>query len=96
MTKPYRKLTIFSWSFYDFANQPFTTIVVTFIYSAFFIKVIAPDEDLGTTMWANAIALSAIIAAVLSPILGAIADQGGYRKFFLILFTCITACYKTL
>ena len=91
-----KRKEVFAWSLYDFANQPFTTIVVTFIYSAFFIKVIAPDEDLGTTMWANAIALSAIIAAVLSPILGAIADQGGYRKFFLILFTCITAVFSML
>ena len=36
---------ILAWSFYDFANQPFTTIIVTFIYSAFFIKEIAYNED---------------------------------------------------
>ena len=75
-----------AWSFYDFANQPFTTIIVTFIYSAFFVKVIAPNPQIGTAMWANAIAVTAIIVAVFSPILGAIADNGGYRKFFLISF----------
>ena len=64
---------VFAWSLYDFANSPFTTIIVTFIYSAFFVKVIAPDEQIGTTMWANAIAISSIVVAVLSPILGAIA-----------------------
>ena len=72
---------------YDFANQPFTTIIVTFIYSAFFTKVIAVNEQIGTTMWANAIAITAIAVSILSPILGAIADSGGYRKFFLILFS---------
>jgi UMF1 family MFS transporter len=87
---------VFAWSFYDFANQPFTTIVVTFIYSAFFIKVISHNEQLGTTLWANAIAISAIVVSVLSPILGAIADNGGYRKFFLILFTWTCAIFTIL
>ncbi len=80
---------------YDFANQPFTTIIVTFIYSAFFVKVIAGNEQVGTTMWANAISITAIVVAFLSPVLGAIADNGGYRKFFLILCTwvCSTCCF---
>ena len=87
---------IFSWSLYDFANQPFTTIIVTFIYSAFFVKVIADNEQLGTTMWANAIAITAIVVSVLSPILGAIADSGGYRKFLLIFFTWSCAIFSML
>ena len=91
-----KRKEVFAWSLYDFANQPFTTIVVTFIYSAFFVKVIAPDENLGTTMWANSIALSAIIVAILSPILGAIADNGGFRKFLLILFTWICSVFTIL
>ena len=81
---------------YDFANQPFTNIIVTFIYSSFFTKVIADNEQIGTTMWANAIAISAIIVALLSPLLGAIADSGGYRKFFLIFFTWVTAIFSML
>ena len=87
---------VLAWSLYDFANQPFTTIIITFIYSAFFIKVIATNEQIGTAMWANTIALTAIVVAVLSPILGAIADSGGYRKFFLILFTWISAIFSIL
>jgi len=87
---------VFAWSLYDFANQPFTTIIVTFIYSAFFTKVIAENEQVGTIMWANAISITAIVVAFLSPILGAIADNGGYRKFFLILFTWICAIFSML
>lgn len=90
------KREVFVWSLYDFANQPFTTIIVTFIYSAFFTKVIAPNEQIGTTMWANTIAITAIVVSILSPILGAIADSGGYRKFFLILFTWICAIFCML
>ena len=87
---------VFSWSLYDFANQPFTTIIVTFIYSSFFVKVIAENEQVGTIMWANAISITALVVAILSPILGAIADNGGYRKFFLILFTSICAIFSML
>jgi len=87
---------VFAWSFYDFANQPFTTIIVTFIYSSFFTKVIAENEQIGTTMWANSVALTAVIVAFLSPFLGAIADSGGYRKFFLIIFTWISAVFSIL
>jgi UMF1 family MFS transporter len=25
---------VWSWAFYDFANSPFTTLVVTFVYAA--------------------------------------------------------------
>ena len=87
---------VFAWSLYDFANQPFTTIIVTFIYSAFFTKVIAENEQEGTIMWANAIAITAVIVAMLSPILGAIADSGGYRKFFLVLFTWLCSIFSIL
>ncbi len=96
LSKIKNRKEVFAWSLYDFANQPFTTIIVTFIYSAFFVKVIAPNPQIGTAMWANAIAITAIIVSVLSPILGAIADKGGYRKFFLILFTWICAVFSVL
>jgi len=52
---------VFAWSLYDFANQPFTTIIITFIYSAFFTKVIAENEQIGTTMWASSIALTELL-----------------------------------
>ena len=85
---------VFAWSLYDFANQPFTTIIVTFIYSAFFVKVIASNEQEGTFLWTNAIAITAVVVSFLSPILGALADKGGYRKFFLILSTLICALFS--
>ncbi|MEE2700363.1 MAG: MFS transporter [Bacteroidota bacterium] len=96
LSKIKNRKSVLAWSLYDFANQPFTTIIVTFIYSAFFVEVIAPDPQVGTTMWANAVSITAIIVSVLSPILGAIADNGGYRKFFLIFFTWICAAFSIL
>ena len=87
---------IISWSFYDFANQPYTTLIITFIYSAFFVNYIAPNEIEGTFLWANAISITAIIVAFLSPLLGAFADETGYRKSFLVFFTLLCSLFTAL
>ena len=90
MKQPYNKLTVFSWSMYDFANQPFTTLIVTFIYGTFFTKVIAENEIVGTLLWSRGITITALIVAFLSPLMGAIADRGGYRKLYLIFWTWVS------
>jgi len=91
-----QKKQIISWSLYDFANQPYTTLIITFIYSAFFVNYIAGDEQQGTFLWANAISITAITVAFISPILGAIADNTGYRKSFLVFFTLICCLFTSL
>ena len=77
------KKEVFAWSMYDFANQPFTNLVVTFIYGTFFTTVIASNEIEGTQQWSHAVSITAIIVALLSPVMGAVADRGGYRKMFM-------------
>ena len=81
------KKAIWGWALYDFGNSAFTTLIVTFIYSFFFAQEIAPDGDTGTRIWANGIALTAIVVAVSSPFLGALADNGGHRRRFLLITT---------
>jgi MFS transporter, UMF1 family len=78
---------IWSWAFYDWANSAFTTLVVTFIYATYFTKAMAPDEITGTAWWSRAIGLSAVLVALLSPIMGAAADRGGTRKRSLAVAT---------
>ena len=85
-----KRKEIWSWCFYDFGNSAFTTLVITFIYSTYFTKAIAENEIDGTYLWSQAIAITAVIVSLLSPILGAIADKGGYRKIFLALTTYIS------
>ncbi len=87
---------IIGWCFYDFANSPFTTIVVTFVYSAYFASGIVGDEAMGQVYWGNAVTISAIIIAVLSPIMGAVADQGGYKKTFLLFWTWVCIIFSIL
>ena len=86
---PTNRRTIFAWCLYDFANSAFTTLVVTFIYAAFFTKVIAPDEVTGTWLWSRSVSITAVTVGLLSPLLGALADRGGYRKRFLGFFTLV-------
>lgn len=80
---------VWSWAFYDWANSAYTTLVLTFIYSTYFTQAMAPDELTGTTWWSRALALSAILTALVSPILGAAADRAGARKRFLAVTTAL-------
>ena len=86
MTDNYRK-NIFVWSLYDFANSSFTTLVVTFIYATYFTEAIAENKIIGTALWSRAVSLTAIIVAIASPIMGAIADKSNLRKTFLAIMT---------
>lgn len=96
LSKLKNKKEVISWSLFDFANQPFSTIIVTFIYGAFFTNYIVADEHLGTLLWSTGISVTAIVVSLFSPILGALADRGGYRKFFLIFFTWISAIFSII
>lgn len=90
-----------SWAFYDFANSSFTTLVITFVYATYFTQAIAPDPITGTALWSRAIAITALVTAICSPLLGALADRGGYRKAFVLLFSLVcvlatAALYRVL
>jgi UMF1 family MFS transporter len=94
---------VWSWCLYDFANSPFTTLVVTFVYATFFANVAAADHylaagvagsdaearALGTSLWARGVTITALAVAALSPFMGALADRGGLRKSFLLGSTAI-------
>lgn len=85
-----------AWALYDFANSAFTTLVVTFIYAAFFTQTMAGDEIEGTALWSRGVTVTAITVAALSPFLGALADRGGYRKRFLLACTMVSIAATVL
>ena len=84
------------WASYDWANSAFPTCVVTFIYATYFTQAIAEDELSGTAAWSRAVAVSSILAALLSPLAGAMADRGGRRAEFLIAATFICCAATAL
>ena len=91
MTLAANRRAVVSWALYDFANSPFTTLVVTFVYATYFTQAIAPNTIDGTVLWSRGITITALVIAFLSPILGALADRGGLRKRFVLIATLIAA-----
>jgi MFS transporter, UMF1 family len=86
----YSRRAVTGWALYDFANSAYTTLVITFIYSTFFVNRIAENEIAGTAQWGYAVAVSAIVVAVLSPFMGALADRSGYRRQMIGVMTVLT------
>ena len=80
------KLGQFGWALFDWANQPFFTVVTTFIFAPYFANVMVGDPVKGQTAWAFTQSTAGIIIAVLSPFLGAMADAGGRRKPYVFAF----------
>ncbi len=88
---PANKKAIWAWSLYDFANSAFTTLVITFIYATYFVKGVAPDETTGSVLWSwGVVTPTAVAVALLSPLLGALADRTATRKRALFITTTIT------
>ncbi len=83
------RLGLAAWALYDLANSAFPTVIVTFVFAAYFAKAVAPDETRGTELWGMAMAISGLAVALLAPIFGAIADRGGPRKPWLGSFTLL-------
>ncbi|MGE5409370.1 MAG: MFS transporter [Clostridiales bacterium] len=84
---------IFAWTLFDFANTAFSVIIVTVIYSKYFSNYVASGRN---WLWGLSVSISMIIAAALSPPLGAIADSSRNRKRFLLLFTLISVICTSL
>lgn len=80
-----------AWAFYDWANSAFPTVVSTFVIAAYFAQAIAPDPATGQAQWGWMQAAAALVVALLSPLLGAVADAGGRRRLMLGLATLATA-----
>ena len=80
---------ILNFALYDFANSAFTTIIITFIFSTYFAKQIAPNPVLGQSYWGWTIGVTGILVALVGPLMGSFADKKNCTEFFIKLFTII-------
>ena len=71
---------VISWIFFDWAAQPYFTLITTFVFAPYFATHVASDPVSGQALWGFATAAAGIAIALLSPVLGAIADASGRRK----------------
>ena len=80
-----------AWMFFDWAAQPFFTLVTTFVFAPFFAAALAPDPVAGQELWGYATGVAGLVIAATSPVLGAISDAAGPRKPWIAVFGAMLA-----
>jgi MFS transporter, UMF1 family len=80
------RAAVVSWIFFDWAAQPYFTLITTFVFAPYFATSIAPNAARGQSLWGFAMAAAGLLIALLSPVLGAIADAAGRRKPWIAAF----------
>jgi len=78
---------IAGWLMFDWASQPFYTLITTFVFAPYFASAVAPTPELGQAWWGYATGIAGLTIAILSPILGSMADATGPRKPWIFLFS---------
>jgi len=81
------KRTVHAWTMYDWANSAFATTIMGAILPTYFATYIARGASV--PIWGNAVAIGSLIAALMSPLLGGIADFKASKKLFLGLFAAL-------
>ncbi len=77
---------VVSWIMFDWAAQPYFTLITTFVFAPYFATAVAPDPATGQSLWGFATAAAGLLIALMSPVLGAIADASGRRKPWIATF----------
>ncbi|MBS7456467.1 MFS transporter [Coralloluteibacterium stylophorae] len=86
---PVQRRELWAWAGYDFANSGYTTVVITAVFNAYFVRVVADGADWATFAWTLALSLSYLLVAVTAPALGAWADLRARKKFLLAITTAV-------
>lgn len=89
-TESTRRRQVRSWVLFDFANSIYPAVIVTAVYSAFYVSTVVGGEGgEGELWWGSAVSLSALVVALSAPLLGAIADRSGLRKRFMAVYVAL-------
>ena len=87
------KREVFAWAMYDFANSGYTTVVLTAVFNAYFVSVIAQKAEWATFAWTATLAVSYLAVMALGPLIGAYADAHAAKKRVLMIatFGCVVS-----
>jgi UMF1 family MFS transporter len=83
------------WTLVEWAQQPFYALILTFLFAPYFTTAVASDPVHGQALWGYAAAIAGICIAIVSPVLGAVADSRGRRKPWVALAAAILAVCMT-
>ncbi len=81
---------VWAWSMYDFANSAYTTVVITAVFGAYFVGVVAQNASWATFAWTAALSVSYALILLTAPLVGAWADTHGAKKK--LLFASTVGC----
>lgn len=84
-----KKRGTFSWALWDWAEQPYPTIMQTFIFPVYLAGAVATAGDNADTKLGWATTIAGIVLALIAPVLGRRSDQSGKRKFWLMVNTYV-------
>ncbi len=80
---------IWGWWMFDWANQPYSILLLTFIFAPYFTSFVAPDPVSGQAMWGWMLAISGLLTAFFAPILGSIADSSGNKRVWILFWSLL-------
>lgn len=88
-----KKREVFAWAMYDFANSGYTTVVLTAIFSTFFVSVVANGAEWATFAWTATLSVSYLAVMIVGPLVGSYADARARKKPLLAYATagCVLA-----
>jgi len=78
-----------AWMLFDWANQPFYTLVITFIFAPYFASQVVGDPVAGQALWGQVMTIAALLVAFTAPVLGSVADATGRRKPWIAIFSVL-------
>lgn len=79
---------IWGWFFFDWASQPYNTLLLTFIFGPYMTSLLGSGTA-AQTVWGYGIGAAGVLIAILSPLLGAVADRSGHRMRFIAFFSLL-------
>jgi len=77
------------WMMFDWASQPYNTLLLTFVFAPYFTSAVVGDPVRGQALWGTMLAISGAAIALMAPVLGALADSGGRRMRWIAAFSVL-------
>jgi UMF1 family MFS transporter len=82
-----KKRGTFAWALWDWAEQPYPTIMQTFIFPVYLATAVAGSEELADRQLGITIIIAGLVLALIAPVLGRRSDDNGRRKYWLMFNT---------
>jgi UMF1 family MFS transporter len=90
-----RKRNHWAWYLYDFGNSAYAAVILLAVYSAYFKGAVVGGAE-GSRLWGFSLGIAMLVVAIISPILGTIADFTAAKKRFLFVFTAVSWVFTAL